>query len=175
MKDSAEIKAQLAEMNALIARSEKGKPAPGDLAIIKKYFEEMPDFWQYGGDMAKQALIRLYKEAAPNNLLVSESIKKGLEVLRKDLGHDNAPKLEKMLIEEICYCWLAHSIIQNRYAGIVLDSITLAQGDFWERRINQSQKRYLRALDTLARVRKLLPPIQINIGGQQVNQVVGKD
>jgi hypothetical protein len=44
---------------------------------------------------------------------------------------------------------------------------------YWERRISMTQKRYLKAIETLARIRKITGPgIQVNIstsGGQQVN------
>jgi len=167
-------KAKLDEINGIIKRSGKGKPDSGDLATIKKFFAEMPDFWKHAGDMSEQALTRLYENIAPNNLMVIASIKEGVKVLRKDLGYDTAPRLEQLLIDEICYSWVSHSLIKNRYAGIVHDSVTLTMAEFWERRMTQSQKRYLRSLDTLARVRKLLAPIQINIADKQVNQVISK-
>ena len=49
--------------------------------------------------------------------------------------------------------------------------------DHWERRLSAAQRRYLRACESLARVRKLgrtTPALQLNIathGGQQVNVV----
>ena len=46
-------------------------------------------------------------------------------------------------------------------------------GQYWEKRLSAVQGRYLRALTTLARIRKMgLPAMQVNIateGGQQVN------
>ncbi len=50
---------------------------------------------------------------------------------------------------------------------------SLAAASYWERKLSTVQYRYLRAIETLARVRKLMgvPMLQINItaeGGQQV-------
>jgi len=51
----------------------------------------------------------------------------------------------------------------------------VAKGDLLNRRLAASQRRYLRACETLARVRKMVrttPALQVNIataGGQQVN------
>ncbi len=44
-------------------------------------------------------------------------------------------------------------------------------GAYWDRRVSGAQARYLRAMEALARVRRLaMPqPLQVNIGGQQVN------
>jgi len=53
--------------------------------------------------------------------------------------------------------------------------MTIDQAHFLEKRLNAAQWRFLRAVETLARVRKIArrtPPLQVNIatqGGQQVN------
>lgn len=163
------------EVMALIKRCNNGKVKPDDLQAIRKYLKEVDGLWKMGGDLAQMARSRIIKEAAPDNQLVVESIEIGLEKLKADLGYSTSPRLEKMLIEEICYCWMAHNLTSRRYAAVVTDGqTTLTQGDYWERTMTTSQKRYLRALETLARVRKMLPPVQINIaaaGGQQVNQI----
>jgi hypothetical protein len=68
--------------------------------------------------------------------------------------------------------WLRCVDVERRYSDILGESVTLAVGDFWERRLTMAQRRYLRALETLARVRRLaLPAVQVNIGAQQVNQL----
>ena len=60
-------------------------------------------------------------------------------------------------------------------AGVMKRSITLTLGMYWDRRLSAAQKRFTRACETLARVRKLslnTPALQFNIaanGGQQVN------
>ena len=53
------------------------------------------------------------------------------------------------------------------------DGCSLASASYWERKLSAIQHRYLRAIETLSRVRKLMgvPMVQINIateGGQQV-------
>ena len=49
---------------------------------------------------------------------------------------------------------------------------TIVQADFWERRLSAAQRRFLRATETLARVRRLqLPAVQVNIAERQLNQV----
>jgi hypothetical protein len=51
-------------------------------------------------------------------------------------------------------------------------AITCERGAYWERRLTAAQGRYLRACESLARVRRLSrpgAPLQVNIGGQQVN------
>jgi hypothetical protein len=60
---------------------------------------------------------------------------------------------------------------------LAANSGTLEQGEYWEKRLSAAQRRYLRACETLARVRKLTLgtlALQVNIaaaGGQQVNMI----
>jgi hypothetical protein len=53
----------------------------------------------------------------------------------------------------------------------VLCHHALTVGTYWDRRLNSAQQRHLRAIESLARVRRLsnATPLQVNIGGQQVN------
>ena len=59
--------------------------------------------------------------------------------------------------------------------GTMAQSVTLTLGMYWEKRLSAAQRRFTRACETLARVRKLsrnTPALQFNIatsGGQQVN------
>ena len=92
------------------------------------------------------------------------------------MGWEVAPPLERLLIEHVALCWLRVQCVEQRYAQIMAKSITLEQGRYWESRLSASQRRYLRATETLARVRKLrLPPVQVNIGEKQVNVVGGSE
>ena len=53
---------------------------------------------------------------------------------------------------------------------MVSGSMSLPQGEYWEKRLTAAQRRYLRAIETLTNVRKMnLPAIQVNIGENQVN------
>ncbi len=62
-----------------------------------------------------------------------------------------------------------------QYAEGALQSHTLSSGAYWDRRVNGAQARYLRAVEALARVQRLAHPmpLQVNIGGQQVNVAGG--
>ncbi len=62
--------------------------------------------------------------------------------------------------------------VQQAYAQQAMNNHTLSTGAYFDRRVTSAQARYLRALlEALARVRRLAQPqpLQVNIGGQQVN------
>ena len=50
------------------------------------------------------------------------------------------------------------------------EGVSFKDARHFERRLNGAHRRYLRAIETLARVRKMGPALQINIADQQINQ-----
>lgn len=74
-------------------------------------------------------------------------------------------------------CWPKLNLVELSYSGTMAQSHTLTLGMYWEKRLSAAQKRFTRACETLARIRKLsrnAPALQFNIaanGGQQVNLV----
>ena len=114
-------------------------------------------------------------ENAHATAVLKECWKHRLQALKKDLGYDGAPMLEQLLIQQVALCWLKLNLVELAYSNTMKQSITLTLGVYWEKRLSAAQKRFTRACETLARVRKLsrnTPSLQFNIaasGGQQVN------
>jgi hypothetical protein len=105
---------------------------------------------------------------------IVESVKAGRLALLKELGFDTAGALERALIDHVVLCWLRLQLTEQQYTGNTRAGGTLQQGEFWERRLSAVQRRYLRACETLTRIRRLaLPVMQVNVGEQQVNVVKG--
>ncbi len=89
------------------------------------------------------------------------------------LGYDRASPVERLLIEQVAACYLRLNITEQSFEGVMGQEHTFKLGAYWEKKLAAAQHRYLRAIETLARVRKLLggPAVQFNIaahGGQQV-------
>ena len=99
-----------------------------------------------------------------------------VDKLQKELGYASAPSLEQLLIDHILTVRLRLIDAENAYnQSVVNQSITLKQGTYRDNLLTSNQTRFLRAIETLARVRRLArntPALQINIareGGKQVN------
>jgi len=90
-----------------------------------------------------------------------------------ELTTPDATPLERLLIENVATTWLTWQITVYRYEGTVngAQGCTLTKAKYWEDRVNAAQRRYLRAVETLARVRKIEHGIalQINIADKQIN------
>ncbi len=82
-----------------------------------------------------------------------------------------------MLIKQVGLCWLRLSSVELKHAVNTSGSSSISQAGYWDRTLSAAQRRYLRAIETLARLRRLLRPnaVQVNSGAQQVNVAnVGK-
>lgn len=107
-------------------------------------------------EQASDALIEYMTGGAPT---ATEIMRHDRKILLGQLGYNVAPMLERMLIESVVLAWMRYN-----------DELTIVQAEFRERRLSAAQRRYLRAVETLARIRRLaLPALQVNIADKQVN------
>jgi hypothetical protein len=129
-------------------------------------WREMRDPLEAAADLTLTATAKMVGEALP--LLWREQMRD----MRAALGYAAAPPLERPLIDHACLCWLRLALMELRYSSLTEDN-TLKAVEHTEKRVASAQKRFNRACETLAKVRKLkLPAVQINVaaeGGQQVN------
>ena len=161
---------------ALLDKTNKEHPNPKDVKALSDLLggNRKLELWRdvlSAGHLAELTVIE-HARATP---AIKECWKHRLQVLKKDLGYDEAPLLEKLLIQQAALCWLKLNLVELSYSGTMSQSITLTLGMYWEKRLSAAQKRFTRACETLARLRKLsrnTPALQFNIatnGGQQVN------
>ncbi len=99
------------------------------------------------------------------------AIERTCEKKKADLGYADASPMERMLIDAVVLAWLRYTQVERAAANTWGDSHSLTSGAYWDKRLSAAQRRYLRAIETLARVRRLaLPMLQVNIAEkQQVN------
>lgn len=156
----------------LLARIDQENPTPTDLEVVRQALREDPGLWQMVGDMADQAASGIVQNlhATPVARVI---IKANYEGVKRDLGYESAPPLERLLIEQVALTWLRLHILEQHYTQSTMataNSLTIESGNFWDRRLSAAQRRHLRACETLARIRKMgIAAVQVNIARQQVN------
>lgn len=154
------------EMVELFKATNKEKPAPADLERLRKHFVEHPNDIALLGDLTNQVESRLCDTFKHSQIMII-SLQGYCKTLRKELGYKGAPMLEKTLIDHVVICWMRMHICELQYETYTKGA-TLTVATFWENTLSATQKRYLRACETLARIRKLNINIQVNIGDKQV-------
>ncbi|HET8670083.1 MAG TPA: hypothetical protein VFM05_05485 [Candidatus Saccharimonadales bacterium] len=160
----------------MLVRTNKDHPRAEDIKALSDLLNgnKSLELWRdvlSAAQYAERAVI----ENSPGVHGIKECWRLRLASLRNELGYAGAPILEQLLIQDAALSWLKLSILELQYLHAMKQSITLTHGIYWEKRLSAAQRRFTRACETLARVRKLsrnTPALQFNIatsGGQQVN------
>ena len=88
-----------------------------------------------------------------------------------ETGLSSGPELpiERLLAERVALCWLAANYADAEYTRKLKAGMSFREGGFLAKRCEQTNRQLLKAIESLARVRRLLTPMQINIGQNQIN------
>jgi hypothetical protein len=121
--------------------------------------------------VAEEALIE--KMTGEEDLAVKEIMRCQLKAMREEIAGENPSPLERLLAERIVATWLQIQLFEGLYAsGMSKKSMTIAEGGYHQKRLDQTYRRHLSAIRTLAQIRKLLKGTaitQINIADKQIN------
>ncbi len=172
---SAELDtSKINEFLDVVKQAYKKKPSQKDLEILKKWINDYPELWRVVFDTA-HVIEENFIQTMVNDKASIIAMRKNTDEIRKGLSYDQSSIMEKMLIDNLIISWL--EVQYSNYQLVVRmgrdEKIVLLE--FWEKRLSMSQRRYLHACETLAKVRRLMsgkPVVQLNIagqGGQQVN------
>lgn len=153
-----EIVADSEELYQIIKATNKENPAQADVDRLKTYLAEHPK------DVAKLGNLAIQVEALVVDQAFSTALNKNatyayMANMRADMGYNSADTIEKSLIDNVVLCWLRLYVAEFYYEQYTKNA-TLERAMFWEKALSTNQRRYLRAVETLARVRRLMkdPP-----------------
>jgi len=139
------------------------------ISELREMLNAKPARWEMIGNMATQAECSLVKVASGDNTVVNEAMYKKLDAMREELDGASPTPLERLLVDRVVACWLQVYYADTIYAQNMKGS-SLELANYLQQRQDRAHRRYLSAIRTLAVVRRLLiPPVQVNIGNQQVN------
>lgn len=155
-----------------------GKPKPADVTRFREVLAATRE-----AGLKPWLELRNPLEAATDVALTTsaEHVGEGLPMLwreqlrdmRAALGYDAAPPLERPMVEHVCLCWLRLALAELYYSGALSANNTFKAIEHMERRLTVTQKRFNRACEALAKVRRMkLPALQVNVaaeGGRQIN------
>jgi hypothetical protein len=115
-----------------------------------------PHMWKRSGNLDAQTIAAWQKLTCGNDLMLRESTSKQMEDMRQELSGSDPDRIERLLVARIVACWLQVNYADAHYAGLKEASAT--QQTMALQRQDSAQRRYLRALKELAKMRKLLRP-----------------
>ena len=117
------------------------------------------------GVMVAEQMVSSYCKGQPEAQAI---IRQELRVLCRDLGLDAAPPIERELITHVAECWVWLKLAQLTLNRVGSTEHTFKEGQYREGRVSEAQRRYLRALHLLAKLRHMGPAVQVNVANQQV-------
>lgn len=162
------------EFLELIERAYVKKPSQKDLDELRKWINNYPELWKAVFDTA-----HVIEESFISNMVREKAsiiaMQKNTDEIRDEMGYSKVSIMEQMLIDNIIISWLGVQYSNYQLITRMGRDEKVVILEFWERRLSMSQRRYLHACETLAKVRFLMsrkPAVQVNIAtqsGQQVN------
>ena len=156
-------------LKALMVRAHEGDR--GALPQLREILDEVPSLARKlmdPAEIAEQSAVGLY--SSKEDLLAREVIPRVLEQMRSELEGEDPTPLERLLADRVAATWLQVQCYETLYAQNAA-KMTLAQGEHHQKRMDRAHNRHLSAVRALAQVRRMAPPVQINIAEKQVNTV----
>jgi hypothetical protein len=84
------------------------------------------------------------------------SVRQAAELLKRELGYEEADVAERVLIDHAVLCHVRLGMIEHLYSRHTSGAYRVDMAEHFERRLTMAQRRFTRAVTTLARVRALL-------------------
>ena len=138
----------------LMTRADKEKPKAADVAALRAHLRAHPELFDRAGNMIEQVARRVMEaqKGTPGALAYA---RENFYAVKDAAGWEAAPPLERLLIDAVALTWMQYHMAQTRYSLAAFVDGKGATIEFWEKRVNAAHRRYLAALETLARVRRL--------------------
>ncbi|MBS1796789.1 MAG: hypothetical protein JSS81_23365 [Acidobacteria bacterium] len=149
------------ELMALIERTDKENPNPDDLKQLRAHLNNNSALVQLN-ELSEQAFKRVI-ENFTNSALMRELLNRQVEEKREAFGYKTATIFEQMLIDQVILCHIRLNNIELTHTARLeaVGSHTHASGLYWDKRLSSAQRRFTRACEALAKVRKLLAEAEL--------------
>lgn len=147
------------DLMALVTRIDKGNPKPEDLKLLRQEINDKPELFRSIGNLQHNVFSEIFRELI-SSAFQRECAEKYIEEMKIELGYKDSTFVEKMLIDEIIMRWLRLQNMEIYHKNATSQSHTLEQGIYVDKRLDMAQKRFLRSINTLARVRKMIAQTQ---------------
>jgi hypothetical protein len=173
MSKTVEIK-NTEDLRALVKRIDKDNPKSEDLEALSKEMDEMPELFFDIGNAQKNVFERVL-ESGVTTRFARECALRYIEEMKTQMGYQTSTFVEKMLIDEIVMRYIRLQMAEASYQSHVIDkSHSLEIGTYHEKIVEQAQKRYIRAIETLVKVRKMIAQTQAK-GAEMFKSLLKKD
>jgi hypothetical protein len=149
-----EVKSKGDEL-ALLRANNKSQPSKEEKEALCKHLDANPELWQKIGDFAGRIQDRIIGDSASDSFLAQESYRRRLAKMRDALGWQTVTEAERILIEQVCLNWIRLNFMEAVHREKLQKSHSVRDGIYFEKMLDGAQKRFTRACEALAKVKKL--------------------
>ena len=161
------------DLEALAARVSGNNATPRDMEALRRALAAQDSEGLRLMVLDRTAVLTDMLDKYTDNAAVKIVMRADAERMLGTLGRDAAPPFERPLIDHIVLCWVRLQLVERNMSNVTSKPHSPEMGAYWDRRLTEAQRRYLRAVNLLAKVRHMGPAVQVNIANQQVVQNSG--
>ena len=143
-----------ADLTALLKRTDKENPKPQDLAELRTHLDQNSLLVEVN-ETSKRAFQIVIGSHTKSELL-KELYTRQIEVKRKALDYESENLMVQMLINQLILCHIRLNTFEGFHAQKLQESHSTEQGLYWDKVLSNYQRRFLKACESLAKVKKLL-------------------
>ncbi len=151
----------------------EGGDERASVALVRAY-REVPALWEGVAGLAantERSWSEAFVGSGPDKAFSRELVRHDLGKVKAGLAQPGDGALEGLLIERIAVAWLAAQYADGLMAqNMAVPGISRQAAESLQARAEKAERRFLRAVEVLARVRRLrLPAVQLNVADKQIN------
>src|SRR4030067_2061624 len=93
-----------------------------------------PNIWELSGSIAEQNILRMLTETNMTEG-IREVFHANLKSMQSDLGYNDSPILERMLVDSVLLAWLRLSVYEDQMSVLDNQGMNFEKASFWEKRL----------------------------------------
>lgn len=148
------------KMSSLVERTNKANPKPQDMKELRATLDVLPDFCRDVGNVQGTIFKGILERLAGESAFGRECLERYVGEMKTELGYHTSTFVEKMLIDEVVMRWLRLQAMENDHRSVTYREHRFSEGLYHDKRLHMSQARYLKAMETLVKVRKMISVTQ---------------
>lgn len=156
--DEQKKAARLREAELFAEAMARDEPSAEARAYIDEWLRREPEKSRDVGDLHAQAFDLAFRKFWLG-YYTKAGVRRDAEQLKRELRFEDATPAERVLIEHAVLCHVRLGMIEHLYSRNTSGRMEVAE--HYEKRLTLAQRRFTRALETLARVRALLARAEV--------------
>ena len=174
IKVIGEDKKLVNNFSSLVERTNKENPKEKDMQELKAYFDNDPAIALHIGNINKTVFDSILETLVGESALRREAMQRYISNMESELGYHTSTFVERMLIDEIVMRWIRLQVMENDHKVNTYAEHTFRKGLYYDKRLHLAQARYLKAIATLAKVRKMIAATQAK-GAEMFKNLITKE